>query len=30
MHEMRIIYNPKARRGRVVSHFDKLAEAAQA
>ncbi|MGI6363049.1 MAG: diacylglycerol/lipid kinase family protein [Bacillota bacterium] len=29
MHEMRIIYNPKARRGRVVSHFDKLAEAAQ-
>ena len=29
MHEMRVIYNPKARRGRYISQFDKLAEAAQ-
>jgi YegS/Rv2252/BmrU family lipid kinase len=29
MQEMRVIYNPKSRRGRVVSQFDKLAEAAQ-
>lgn len=29
MHEMRIIYNPKARRGRYITQFDKLAEAAQ-
>ncbi|HBS93643.1 MAG TPA: hypothetical protein DEA85_06465 [Firmicutes bacterium] len=29
MREMRVIYNPKARRGRYITQFDKLAEAAQ-
>lgn len=29
MHEMRVIYNPTARRGRFIAQFDRLAAAAQ-
>lgn len=30
MHELRVVYNPKARRGRFTAQFDRLAKAAQA
>lgn len=30
MYELRVVYNPKARRGRFTSQFDRLAKAAQA
>lgn len=29
MREMRVVYNPKARRGRIIAHLDKLIESAQ-